>query len=98
MTKQERLRVISEFKKNKSDLLVVTPAGDEGIDLPDADTAILVSYSSSRRQFIQRIGRVLRPKDRPAEIYVLITRHTIEETRASKLLNAEEKRTKNIVF
>ena len=46
---------------------------DEGFDVPDADSAIIVSSSAASRQRIQRMGRVLRKnpnKDR-ASIYTL---------------------------
>jgi RNA polymerase primary sigma factor len=36
---------------------------DEGIDVPAADLGIIVGASNSRRQMIQRTGRVLRTKD-----------------------------------
>jgi superfamily II DNA or RNA helicase len=36
---------------------------DEGIDVPDAQLGILVSGTGSSREFIQRLGRLLRPKN-----------------------------------
>ena len=35
---------------------------DEGVDVPEADLAVIVGASRSRRQMIQRMGRVLRKK------------------------------------
>ena len=36
---------------------------DEGIDVPDAQLGILVSGTGSSREFVQRLGRLLRPKN-----------------------------------
>jgi superfamily II DNA or RNA helicase len=35
---------------------------DEGVDVPAADLAVIVGASSSRRQMIRRMGRILRRK------------------------------------
>ena len=54
---------------------------DEGIDVPDADVAIIVSGTGSERQMIQRIGRVVRASEgkKEARVYEIISRNTIEE-------------------
>lgn len=36
---------------------------DEGIDVPEADLAVVLAASRSRRQMVQRMGRVLRRKE-----------------------------------
>lgn len=48
------------FKEGQIDSLVACRALDEGLDVPGAERAILVASTSSTRQRIQRIGRVLR--------------------------------------
>ena len=48
------------FKKGILDILVSCRGLDEGFDVPDADSAIIVSSSAVTRQRIQRMGRVLR--------------------------------------
>jgi len=46
---------------------------DEGIDIPDADNALILASSKNRRQFIQRRGRVLRlPSEGNTKDYALI--------------------------
>jgi superfamily II DNA or RNA helicase len=42
------------------DILVCIRALDEGVDIPEAEVAIIASSTSSRRQRVQRIGRVVR--------------------------------------
>jgi superfamily II DNA or RNA helicase len=51
---------------------------NEGVDVPDANVAIVVSGSAASREYIQRLGRVLRPKPRQAVLYEVISRGTTE--------------------
>jgi DNA excision repair protein ERCC-3 len=75
----ERERLFREFRGDERDVLVVSRVGDEGIDLPDAELAIVASgLGGSRRQGAQRAGRTMRPAG-DARMYVLATRGTTEE-------------------
>lgn len=68
--RQENLRM---YRRGTFDVLVTCRALDEGVNLPETELAIVASGTASRRQRIQRLGRVLRPapgKDR-ALIYTL---------------------------
>ena len=56
----ERQENLEDFKKGKLNVLVSCTALDEGFDMPEADGAMILSASSSKRQRIQRMGRVLR--------------------------------------
>ena len=56
----EREENLNNFKKGKLNVLVSCTALDEGFDMPEADGAMILSASSSKRQRIQRMGRVLR--------------------------------------
>ena len=50
------------------------------IDLPDASVAIQLSGSfGSRQEEAQRLGRILRPKERNSWFYSLVSRGTVEE-------------------
>jgi superfamily II DNA or RNA helicase len=49
------------------------------VDLPDANVAISLSGSATKREFIQRLGRVLRPKASEAVLYEVVTEETTEE-------------------
>lgn len=57
---------------------------DEGVDVPAADLAVIVGASRSRRQMIQRMGRVLRrkPDGRRARFAVLFVAATVEDPAA----------------
>ena len=56
----ERQENLENFKSGKLNVLVSCTALDEGFDMPEADGAMILSASSSKRQRIQRMGRVLR--------------------------------------
>ncbi|MFB6183272.1 MAG: DEAD/DEAH box helicase family protein [Haloarculaceae archaeon] len=79
MPHAERRRHFREFRNGERDTLVVSRVGDEGIDLPDAELAVVASgLGGSRRQGAQRAGRTMRPAG-DAVLYVLATRGTTEE-------------------
>ncbi|WP_052946962.1 sigma-70 family RNA polymerase sigma factor [Dermacoccus sp. PE3] len=54
---------------------------DEGIDVPDVDLGIMLARSRSRRQAIQRLGRIVRKKSdgRGARFIVVFARNTAED-------------------
>jgi len=56
----EREENLNNFKSGNLNVLVSCTALDEGFDMPEADGAMILSASSSKRQRIQRMGRVLR--------------------------------------
>ncbi len=82
----ERQRLLDAFRGNELDTLVLSRVGDEGLDLPSADLAIVGSgLGGSRRQGTQRAGRTMRPTG-TAQLYVLATRGTREEEFARRQL------------
>ena len=58
--KSERKHILSEFEKGYFQVLVAMKCLDEGVDIPPARIAIFLSSSGNPREYIQRIGRVLR--------------------------------------
>ena len=76
----ERDRIYNEFRKGNIRVLVVSKVANFAIDLPDASLAIQVSGTfGSRQEEAQRLGRILRPKERKSRFFTLITRNTVEE-------------------
>ena len=76
----ERDRIYAEFRQGKISVLVVSKVANFAIDLPDASMAIQVSGTfGSRQEEAQRLGRILRPKERVSHFFTLITRNTVEE-------------------
>lgn len=84
-SKSERKYIFEKFKRMQAGILVLTTVGDEGLDIPDASVGIIVTGTGSRRQFIQRLGRLLRPAgNKRAILYEIIVAGTQEEYQAKK--------------
>jgi len=77
-TPYERSEILRLFRKGELTKLVTAEVLDEGVDVPDASVGIILSGTGSKRQYIQRLGRILRPKDGVAILYELITRGTLD--------------------
>ena len=70
----ERQEIISQFKRRDLQILVGMKCLDEGIDIKNARVAILMSNSTNPREYVQRVGRVIRtmPGKDISEIYDFI--------------------------
>ncbi len=76
----ERDRIYNAFREGRERVIVVSKVANFAIDLPDASVAIQLSGSfGSRQEEAQRLGRILRPKDRNSWFYSLVSRGTVEE-------------------
>lgn len=56
----EREHIIKNFRKGVYQALVAIKCLDEGIDIPDASVGILLASSTNPREYVQRIGRIIR--------------------------------------
>ncbi|HEY1351766.1 MAG TPA: DEAD/DEAH box helicase [Ktedonobacteraceae bacterium] len=81
---EERRAILARFRSGQYTKLVSGRVLNEGVDLPDCRVAIIVSGNSTPREYIQRLGRVLRPKEGEALLYELITSGTVEEQTAQR--------------
>lgn len=80
----EREKIFDQFKKGEVKVIVVSKVANFAINLPDASVAIQVSGTfGSRQEEAQRLGRILRPKEKDSFFYSVVTRHTTEETFAA---------------
>lgn len=85
----ERQAIISQFTRHDLQVLVGIKCLDEGIDITSARVAILMASSANPREYVQRVGRVIRPgkgKDE-SEIYDFIV-----DAPESNVLNQEGQR------
>jgi len=80
----ERRAILAGFRSGELTKLVTGRVLNEGVDVPDANVAIIASGSASMREYVQRLGRVLRPKPTEAQLYELISRRTTERTAAQR--------------
>jgi superfamily II DNA or RNA helicase len=76
---EERRIILERFRTGQYTKLVTGRVLNEGVDVPDCRVAIIVSGNSTKREYIQRLGRILRPKVGQAVLYELVTAGTTEE-------------------
>jgi superfamily II DNA or RNA helicase len=81
---EERRVILDRFRAGQYSKLVTGRVLNEGVDVPDCRVAIIVSGNSTKREYIQRLGRILRPKAGQALLYELITSGTTEEEIAKR--------------
>ena len=74
LSKQEREYVLKLFEEEQIDILVGIKMLDEGVDVPGVDKAIILSSSTNPREYIQKLGRVLRiaPAKKFAYVYDVV--------------------------
>jgi len=83
--RQERDEVLERFRGGDLRTLVSARVLNEGLDVPDADVAVIVGGALGEREHVQRVGRLLRPSEgKRASVYELVTRNTIEVGQARR--------------
>lgn len=82
----ERKEILRGFRAGTYSTVITANVLDEGIDVPDANVAILLAGSGSQREFTQRLGRILRPSEDGgrALLYEVVCADTAEERVASR--------------
>lgn len=81
---EERRVILERFRSGEYSKLVTGRVLNEGVDVPDCRVAIIISGNSTKREYIQRLGRILRPKEEHALLYELVTSGTTEEEIAKR--------------
>jgi superfamily II DNA or RNA helicase len=83
---RERREILERFREGTYSRIVASNVLDEGVDVPDANVAVVLSGSGSEREFTQRLGRILRPKDDGgrAVLYEVVSAETAEENVAAR--------------
>jgi superfamily II DNA or RNA helicase len=85
ISRQEREEVLDRFRDGGLHTLVSARVLNEGLDVPDADVAVIVGGALGEREHVQRVGRLLRPGEgKRAVVYELITRNTFEVGQARR--------------
>jgi superfamily II DNA or RNA helicase len=82
----ERRSILDRFREGTYSRIVTANVLDEGVDVPDANVAVVLSGSGSEREFTQRLGRILRPKSDGgrALLYEVVSAETAEERVAER--------------
>ncbi|OAQ52496.1 hypothetical protein HTG_12805 [Natrinema mahii] len=82
----ERREILERFRDGSYTRIATSNVLDEGVDVPDANVAVVLSGSGSEREFVQRLGRILRPTadGGRAVLYEVITADTGEQRIAAR--------------
>lgn len=76
----ERRDILAGFADGRYPVVVTSRVLNEGVDVPAADVAIVLSGSGTVREHVQRLGRILRPRQgKAAVLYELVAANTTEE-------------------
>ncbi len=77
---KERHDILSRFRSGDYPVIVTSRVLNEGVDVPEASIAIVLSGTGSTREYIQRLGRILRRGEgKLAVLYEVIAEDTSEE-------------------
>jgi superfamily II DNA or RNA helicase len=74
-SKRRKIRM-AQFRNGNLQCVVAPRVLDEGVDVPEADVAVVLAAFRSRRQMVQRLGRVLRVKEDGREAALLVVHAT----------------------
>ncbi len=81
----ERKHILDAFQAGEYRVIVTSKVLNEGVDVPEAKVAIVLGGGSSKREYIQRLGRILRKQEqREAILYEVFARKTIEEGKVQR--------------
>lgn len=91
---KERHDILTRFREGDYKTVVASHVLNEGVDVPDARVAIILSGTSSEREYIQRLGRVLRrgtDENKLALLYEVVAEDTTEEGISQRRRGVESK-------
>jgi superfamily II DNA or RNA helicase len=89
-SREERKEILEKFKAGQYRAIVTSQVLDEGIDVPDASIGFILSGTGSSREYIQRLGRILRKRQgKHAKLIEIVAQETLE-TRMSQRRHRQE--------
>lgn len=81
----ERKAILEGFRSGQYRAIVTSKVLNEGVDVPEAKIAVVLGGSATAREYIQRLGRILRKKgNTEAVLYEVIARKTVDEGMAQR--------------
>lgn len=77
--KEERREILDNFRKGEYKAIVTSQVLDEGVDVPDASAGYILSGTGSTREYVQRLGRILRKVEgKKAKLVEIVSKETVE--------------------
>jgi superfamily II DNA or RNA helicase len=81
----ERKAILEGFQNGLYHAIATSKVLNEGVDVPEAKVAIVLGGTASAREYIQRLGRVLRKAgNRQALLFEVIARNTVDESKSAR--------------
>jgi superfamily II DNA or RNA helicase len=96
---KERHEILQRFREGSYHAVVTSRVLNEGVDVPNAMIGIVLSGTGSHREYVQRLGRLLRRGDDPnkkAILYEIVAENTTEENTARRRQQPTRKPVYNI--
>jgi superfamily II DNA or RNA helicase len=79
--KEERHETLENFRSGKYRAIVTSQVLDEGVDVPEASVGFILSGTGSTREYVQRLGRLLRKVEgKQARLVEIVSKETAEVT------------------
>jgi superfamily II DNA or RNA helicase len=77
--REERREILANFGNGRYKVVVTSQVLDEGVDVPDASVGLVLGGTGSKREYVQRLGRLLRKKEgKTAKLVEIISKETVE--------------------
>ena len=77
---KERKEILEKFNQGEYLALVTSRVLNEGVNIPEANVAVVLSGSATIREHVQRLGRILRHREgKEAVLYEVISKDTVED-------------------
>lgn len=87
----ERLRIINSLNNERINAIVAIKCLDEGVDIPSARTSYILSNGTEPREYVQRLGRVLRRDDATGKQYADVNDYLVFPTAITSFNDDEER-------
>ena len=77
--REERREIMTNFGNGRYKVVVTSQVLDEGVDVPDASVGLVLGGTGSTREYVQRLGRLLRKREgKIAKLVEIISKETAE--------------------
>jgi superfamily II DNA or RNA helicase len=88
---KERREWLEHFNAGRVLAIATSKVLNEGVNIPEASVAVVLSGSGSIREHVQRLGRILRKAEgKEAVLYEVVTAETTEEYISNRRTNADQ--------
>jgi superfamily II DNA or RNA helicase len=81
---KERHAILQRFRSGEYPVVATSRVLNEGVDVPEASIAIVLSGTGSRREYVQRLGRILRRREGKLAVLYEVVAEATSETHTSR--------------